>query len=200
MDCTTWRVRPRERRTGMTDKLMASAPGLTPSTMDRLSAARTLIGPHRPYRPLKTSIGEIYLRSHPDSNQDLVRRREPFGGEVVDASLGEWIDIIGYDRKLKRRWTLAPGAEGFRSLLRVRAVAAPGGTAVNVFSFTCMPSMVGGGTLKPLRCEMKIPGLHTPYGGALRPSRETVLLRTFPYQAEKHMEARTTGKGGKTKT
>jgi predicted nucleotide-binding protein (sugar kinase/HSP70/actin superfamily) len=78
-------------------------------TEDIVSTAATFIDTRQPRRPLIGIVGEIYLRSHPDSNQDLIRLLEQFGGEVVDASIGEWINFITYDRsrKLRRELQLA---------------------------------------------------------------------------------------------
>ena len=53
--------------------------------------------------PVSEVVGEIYLRSHPDSNQNIVRHIEQYGGEVVNASIGEWINFIAFDRDVKMR-------------------------------------------------------------------------------------------------
>lgn len=121
LDRTTWRVRPYEWRPGMTDAFMresvaalAAAIEATEGELDfkRLfrmveqivATAGTFIDPRRPRRPRIGIVGEIYLRSHPDSNQQIVRVIERFGGEVVNASMGEWINFITSERgrKLER--------------------------------------------------------------------------------------------------
>ncbi|MDY6908442.1 MAG: CoA activase [Thermodesulfobacteriota bacterium] len=140
MDRIVWRVRPYERRRGMTDAFME----VSARAMERLieevggrrdfralyqlledvgSTARTFIDPRKPRRPKIGILGEIYLRTHPDSNQDIIRRVEDFGGEVVDASIGEWINFVSYEhsRKLKRRCRLAwrrGDRKAFREALR----------------------------------------------------------------------------------
>jgi predicted nucleotide-binding protein (sugar kinase/HSP70/actin superfamily) len=43
-------------------------------------------------------VGEIYLRTHTDSNQNLIRILEKYGAEVVNASIAEWINYTTYDR------------------------------------------------------------------------------------------------------
>jgi len=123
LDRTAWRVRPYEYRPGITDEFMAS--GL--NNMSRLiethgaslpfkkaydiledivSTARGFIEQEKPRCPRIGIVGEIYLRSHPDSNQNIVRQLEGFGAEVIDASIGEWVNFITYDkvRKTGRKW------------------------------------------------------------------------------------------------
>ena len=43
-------------------------------------------------------MGEIYLRTHVQSNQDVIRVLEQYGAEVVNASIAEWINYTTYDR------------------------------------------------------------------------------------------------------
>jgi predicted nucleotide-binding protein (sugar kinase/HSP70/actin superfamily) len=125
LDRTTCRVRPYELRPGMTDEFMKKAVEAMAALIeevgasldfnrlyqlvdDIVSTARSFIDTRQPRRPRIGIVGEIYLRSHPDSNQNLVRQLEQYGGEVVDASIGEWINYITYDqsRKLRREWKL----------------------------------------------------------------------------------------------
>ena len=49
-------------------------------------------------KPLIGIVGEIYLRCHPQSNQDLIRCIEKYGGEVVNASVSEWVNYTSYER------------------------------------------------------------------------------------------------------
>lgn len=126
MDRTVWRVRPYERRPGMTDSFMKKAlqemmgqieehgsrlevDKLLRSVQGIVATARTFIDPRQPRRPLIGIVGEIYLRTHHDSNQNIVRQLEEFGGEAVDASLGEWVNYVSFERarKLKRQWLAA---------------------------------------------------------------------------------------------
>ena len=126
LDRVTWRVRPYERRKGITDEFLETAVAAMASLVEAVGAnlefsklyallediastARSFLDPRKPRRPRIGVIGEIYLRSHPESNQDLLRRLEEFGGEVVDASVGEWVNYVSYDRarKLRRRLDLA---------------------------------------------------------------------------------------------
>jgi len=126
MDRILWRVRPYELRKGMTDAFLEEALEAMSSLIERAGAgldfnriyrllgeiaatARSFIDPHQPRRPLIGIVGEIYLRNHNDSNQNIIRHLEQFGGEVVDASVGEWINFVCYERarKLRRRWKIA---------------------------------------------------------------------------------------------
>jgi predicted nucleotide-binding protein (sugar kinase/HSP70/actin superfamily) len=121
LDRIVWRVRPYEARAGMTDAFMAK--GLTAMVTlieevgarrdfarlyglleDIAATARGFLDDRQPRRPLIGIVGEIYLRSHPESNQHIIRELEQAGGEVVNASLGEWVNYISYDRarNLKR--------------------------------------------------------------------------------------------------
>ncbi len=120
LDRIVWRVRPYERHTGMTDacvdealKRLVAAIESTGANLDfnRLHRmveevavqASSFLDPDKPRRPRIGIVGEIYLRSHPDSNQNIIRCLEDFGGEVVDASLGEWVNFVTYERIRKTR-------------------------------------------------------------------------------------------------
>jgi len=126
LDRTVWRVRPYEMQPGMTDTFMQQALQAMASRIEEIggslefhkllklvedivATARTFIDPHQPRRPRIGIIGEIYLRTHPDSNQNIVRQLEALGGEVVDASLCEWVNFVSYERarKLRRKWKIA---------------------------------------------------------------------------------------------
>jgi predicted nucleotide-binding protein (sugar kinase/HSP70/actin superfamily) len=68
---------------------------------ERLDRARALIDPSIPPKPLIGMIGEIYLRSHRRSNQDLIKLLETHGAEVVNASIAEWVNYVSYDSMQK---------------------------------------------------------------------------------------------------
>ncbi len=126
MDRTIYRVRPYECRPGITDAFMKEALEAMMAAIESVGAsldfnklyelvddivatAKSFIDPSQPRRPRIGIVGEIYLRSHPDSNQDLIRQLESFGGETVNASLGEWVNFITSEgiRKLKHQWKSA---------------------------------------------------------------------------------------------
>ncbi len=126
MDRVTWRVRPYEKNPGETDAFMEQAlqemenkieeigesrdfNALYSLLEDIVQRARQIMDPNQPRRPLIGIIGEIYLRTHPASNQYLIKEIERHGGEVVDASLGEWFNYVAYLnlRDTKRAWRKA---------------------------------------------------------------------------------------------
>ncbi|MCX5879722.1 MAG: CoA activase, partial [Deltaproteobacteria bacterium] len=56
---------------------------------------------------------------------------------------------------------------------------------VNVYPFTCMPSITTSAIVRPLMNERQFPYLDTSYDGSFQPNREAS-LRTFMYQAQQH--------------
>lgn len=118
LDRTLWRVRPYERRPGMTDEFLEIAlntmvkwieeagadpdlPTLFRMVEEIVSTAATFIDPSIPRKPRVAIVGEIYVRCHLESNQQLIRALERYGAEVVDASFGEWINYVSYDKVLE---------------------------------------------------------------------------------------------------
>jgi predicted nucleotide-binding protein (sugar kinase/HSP70/actin superfamily) len=59
---------------------------------------KALIDPNIAPKPRIGIVGEIYLRTHTQANQDLIRKLESYGAEVVNASIAEWINYTSYDR------------------------------------------------------------------------------------------------------
>ena len=108
-----WRIRPYEKTTGAADAFVDrtlhamaesfekyAADGAFNAILDKLEQfvreGRALIDPSIPARPLIGIVGEIYLRMHTHSNQDLIRILEENGAEVVNSSLAEWVNYISY--------------------------------------------------------------------------------------------------------
>ncbi len=64
---------------------------------------------HGGKRPLIGVVGEIFVRTHKFSNEDLVRKIEELGGEVWLAPVEEWlyyVNTISFRKALiKRRWS-----------------------------------------------------------------------------------------------
>jgi predicted nucleotide-binding protein (sugar kinase/HSP70/actin superfamily) len=56
---------------------------------------------------------------------------------------------------------------------------------VNVYPFTCMPSMTTSAIVKPLMNRSRVPYLDAPYDSGIQPGREAG-VRTFMYQAYQH--------------
>ncbi len=113
MDRLLWRIRPYETHEGITDdfiersmqemELFFEAHGAVNDfgrILDKLEEitkhGRTLIDPAIPTKPLIGIVGEIFLRMHVNSNQDLIRVLERHGAEVVNSSLAEWLNYITY--------------------------------------------------------------------------------------------------------
>jgi predicted nucleotide-binding protein (sugar kinase/HSP70/actin superfamily) len=59
---------------------------------------KNIIDPSIPRKPRVGVVGEIYLRTHVQSNQDVIRMLEKYGAEVVNASIAEWVNYTTYDR------------------------------------------------------------------------------------------------------
>jgi predicted nucleotide-binding protein (sugar kinase/HSP70/actin superfamily) len=113
LDRLLWRIRPYEKAEGMADEFIEQALGQMEihfekygvskdfgKIMDRLeeivNEAKLIIDRDIPQKPLIGIVGEIYLRTHIRSNQDLIRTLEKHGAEVVNASLIEWVNFISY--------------------------------------------------------------------------------------------------------
>jgi len=56
---------------------------------------------------------------------------------------------------------------------------------VNVYPFTCMPSITTSAIVRPLMNKLRVPYLDTPYDASTQPGRESA-IRTFMYQADQH--------------
>jgi len=113
LDRLLWRIRPYEKEKGMADEIMEQSIGKMETAfeqygikkdfntlLDKLDEIvkdlKTVIDPNVPQKPLIGIVGEIYLRTHVKSNQDLIRTIEKHGGEVVNASIMEWLNYISY--------------------------------------------------------------------------------------------------------
>jgi predicted nucleotide-binding protein (sugar kinase/HSP70/actin superfamily) len=59
--------------------------------------------------------------------------------------------------------------------------------AVNVYPFTCMPSMTTSAIVKPLMNRQRFPYLDVPCDSSVQPGREAA-IRTFMYQAYQHFK------------
>ena len=124
LDRLLWRIRPYEGERGAADAWMQEAvEGMcrffadtaTEIPLQRLitrletigETGRGLMDSQMERKPRVGVVGEIYLRSHTHSNQDLVRRLERCGAEVVVASITEWMDFTAYDHVRRARNALA---------------------------------------------------------------------------------------------
>jgi predicted nucleotide-binding protein (sugar kinase/HSP70/actin superfamily) len=115
LDRLLWRIRPYEKDPGTADDFIAKAMQKMEISFESLAAkkdfnslfaalegiireGKRIIDPVIPPKPMIGIVGEIYLRSHSYANQDLIRVLERHGAEVVNASIGEWINFITYNR------------------------------------------------------------------------------------------------------
>lgn len=115
LDRLLWRVRPYEKQKGMADAFIERATHSMAEAFEQYGArkdfgrildklaemireGKTLIDPGIPQKPLIGIVGEIYLRTHVQSNQDVIRMLEKHGAEVVNASIAEWVNYTTYDR------------------------------------------------------------------------------------------------------
>ncbi len=111
----TWRIRPYEREPGLTDDFIERSMRLTAGAFEAQGAengftkildmlekiieeGKSIIDPAVPPKPLVGIVGEIYLRSHDQANQNLISTLERHGAEVVNASIAEWINYTSYNR------------------------------------------------------------------------------------------------------
>jgi predicted nucleotide-binding protein (sugar kinase/HSP70/actin superfamily) len=128
LDRLLWRVRPYEKAPGLADRLAERAMREMSDAfetdgpakdfdriLERLETlveeAKSIIDPAIPRKPLIGVVGEIYLRTHVEANQDIIRLLERYGGEVVNASLAEWVNYTTYDG-------LREAKQGFRLSLK----------------------------------------------------------------------------------
>ena len=120
LDRLLWRVRPYEKEPGMADKFIEKSMHEMAACfethgakkdfnkiLDKLEEivqqGKDIIDPTIPRKPLIGIVGEIYLRSHVQSNQDVIRMLEKYGAEVVNASIAEWFNYTTYDRVREAR-------------------------------------------------------------------------------------------------
>ena len=120
LDRLLWRIRPYERAPGEADAFIERAMGTMADAFEEHGAAlnfdrileelerlieegKAIIDPSIAPKPMIGVVGEIYLRTHVQSNQDVIRVIEKYGGEVVNASIAEWVNYTTYDRKREER-------------------------------------------------------------------------------------------------
>jgi len=131
MDRLLWRIRPYERESGMTDLFIEKAMktmsrafevsgaakdfnGILKKLEEVIEEGKSIIDPTIPPKPLIGVVGEIYLRTHVQSNQDVIRVLERFGAEVVNASIAEWVNFTTYEQKRAAKIGLRLNLKQFR--------------------------------------------------------------------------------------
>jgi predicted nucleotide-binding protein (sugar kinase/HSP70/actin superfamily) len=137
LDRLLWRVRPYEKEPGKADAFIEKAMSTLSDAFETYGARRDfdrilerldevivegrgLIDPAVPRKPLIGIVGEIYLRTHVQANQQVIRMLEKYGAEVVNASIAEWVNYTSYDRLREAKIGLRMSLKQFR-LDRVHA-------------------------------------------------------------------------------
>ncbi|MDP6180577.1 MAG: hypothetical protein QGG48_11865, partial [Desulfatiglandales bacterium] len=222
---------------------------------DIIEEGKSIIDPSIAPKPLIGMVGEIYLRTHSQANQDIIRVLERYGAEVINASIAEWVNYTTYDKMREAKIGLRLNLKQFRikkvkeylkkvlsyggdlyyqqirqkqAYKRVKDLIDLAGDhrighlekilkeedlfsfdvgteaclsvagimefiregfngVVNVYPFTCMPSIITSAIVNPIINRAKVPYLDTPYDGTYQPGREAS-IRTFMYQAQRHFE------------
>jgi predicted nucleotide-binding protein (sugar kinase/HSP70/actin superfamily) len=120
LDRLLWRIRPYEKEPGAADAFIEKGMRTMADAFEAHSAAlnfdkileeldglieegKAVMDPAVPRKPLIGVVGEIYLRTHVQANQNVIRVIEKYGGEVVNASIAEWVNYTTYDRKREQR-------------------------------------------------------------------------------------------------
>jgi predicted nucleotide-binding protein (sugar kinase/HSP70/actin superfamily) len=131
LDRFLWRTRPYEKEEGMADRFIDAATVRMTKSFSVHSAGKNtaailndlqkiiaegknIIDTRIPKKPLIGVIGEIYVRSHTESNQDTIRTLEKYGAEAVNASIGEWVNYTAYERARSAGVTLKYNLKKFR--------------------------------------------------------------------------------------
>lgn len=134
LDRLLWRIRPYEREPGAADDFIERSTTRMSETFERYAAelkfdqilesleicvqeGKGLIDPAIPRKPLIGIVGEIYLRTHVQANQDVIRVLEKYGAEVVNASIAEWVNYTTYDRLREAKIGLRSSLKQFRPRL-----------------------------------------------------------------------------------
>ncbi len=119
-DRIQWRVRPYEKIQGSTDELIKNMLNEIIKVLEKKAEklpfdeiyeilelttikAKNLINTKISRKPRIGIVGEIYLRTHQPSNQYIIKKIEQYGGEVVNASLCEWINFVTYENIRKTK-------------------------------------------------------------------------------------------------
>ena len=131
MDRLLWRVRPYEKEEGMADDFIEKAvrkmedafekygvskafDKILDSLEEVIEEGRSIMDQAILPKPLIGMVGEIYLRCHTHSNQDIIRLLERHGAEVVNASIAEWVNFVGYNKLREARQEFRLNLKQFR--------------------------------------------------------------------------------------
>jgi len=130
-DRLLWRIRPYEKEPGLADAFIEKSMETMCRAFETHGASRafdkilglleeiihegkSIIDPSIPPKPMIGMVGEIYLRTHTPSNQDIIRLLERYGAEVVNASIAEWVNFTTYENKRNAMMGLRLNLKQFR--------------------------------------------------------------------------------------
>ena len=120
LDRLLWRIRPYEREPGMADDFIEKALHKMADVFETygvkkdfkrildhleeiVEEGKLIIDPDIGQKPLIGIVGEIYLRSHVHSNQNVIKMLEKHGAEVVNASICEWVNFVTYSELREKK-------------------------------------------------------------------------------------------------
>jgi predicted nucleotide-binding protein (sugar kinase/HSP70/actin superfamily) len=131
LDRLLWRIRPYEKKSGLADGFIENAmetmcrafeihggkrafDKILDELEEIVQEGKSIIDPAIPPKPIIGMVGEIYLRTHTPSNQDVIRLLERYGAEVVNASIAEWVNFTTYENKRNAMLALRLNLKQFR--------------------------------------------------------------------------------------
>ncbi len=125
LDRLLWRIRPYEKTPGSAEDFIEKSMHTMEKSLEKYVAQQNfkkilddleeilvkgtnIMDPETAQKPLIGVVGEIYLRTHTQANQDLIKTLERYGAEVVNASVGEWVNFTAYEglRASRKRFQL----------------------------------------------------------------------------------------------
>ncbi len=138
IDRLLWRVRPYEREPGMADEFIEKSLIKMVNAFERyglkkefkkildqlaeiVEEGKLIIDDNIPQKPLIGIVGEIYLRSHVQSNQNVIKTLEKHGAEVVNASIAEWVNFVTYSELRGKRNELRLGLKQLKMIDAARS-------------------------------------------------------------------------------
>jgi predicted nucleotide-binding protein (sugar kinase/HSP70/actin superfamily) len=147
----------------------------------RMNLKQLRLDPIKAYLKEMISFGADLLYKSWRQKQ-IYKRVEP----LIDLAQDHKVSHLEHILKEDDIFSFDVGTEACLSIAATMKCARDGyNGVVNVYPFTCMPSMTTSAVVKPLMNEMGVPYLDTPYDSSTQPGREAA-IRTFMYQACQH--------------
>lgn len=131
LDRLLWRIRPYEKEKGLAESFIDVATETMVQAFEKYGAAmafdeivetlleitesgRSVIDNDISQKPLIGIVGEIYMRTHREANQDVGKMLEKYGAEIVISSLTEWVDFTAYENARTAKRKLLLGIRQFK--------------------------------------------------------------------------------------